>query len=170
MSQPVLVAASIMKGGMVFLVLMGLAIAAIGALFTLLMWNSYTRAVEQHAWPQVDGVVLSSVMEEWLEHDFTPPEYRLNILYGYEWKGERKTGSRFDFRGNPKYNKREKIEKLLEAYPAGKKIRVYVKPDDANFAMLKPDSKAAGYSIWFPLLFVFGGMGIVVRAIRARAL
>ena len=155
-----------MKGGTIFLVLLGLSIAGVGGVFTVLMWNSYERAVSQHAWPQVDGVVLSSEVEEWKEHDFTPMEYRLKVLYGYEWKGEPKTGSRFDFRGNPKYNKLDKIEALVEKYPTGKKIRVYVRPDDADFAMLKPDSKAAGYSIWFPMLFVVGGLGIAVRAIR----
>ncbi len=132
----------------------------------MLMWKSYQRAVEQHAWPQVDGVVLSAEVEEWKEHEFTPLEYRLNLLYGYQWEGERKTSSRFDFRGNPKYNKRDKIDSLVEKFPEGKKIRVYVNPADADFAMLKPDSKAAGYSIWFPMLFVVGGLGIVMRAIR----
>ena len=41
----------------------------------------------------------------------------------------------------------------------------YVNPSDPDFAVLKPDTKAAGYSIWFPLLFVVGGLGITVRAI-----
>jgi hypothetical protein len=45
---------------------------------------------------------------------------------------------------------------------------VYVNPADVNFAMLKPDSKAAGYSIWFPMLFVIGGLGIALRAISGE--
>ena len=45
---------------------------------------------------------------------------------------------------------------------------VYVNPADVNFTMLKPDSKAAGYSIWFPMLFVIGGLGIAIRAIRSE--
>lgn len=45
----------------------------------------------------------------------------------------------------------------------------FVNPTEPNFAVLKPDTKAAGYSIWFPLLFVVGGLGIVVRAIVRRA-
>jgi hypothetical protein len=34
--------------------------------------------------------------------------------------------------------------------------------------VLRPDSLAPGYSIWFPSLFVIGGLGIAVRALRAR--
>jgi hypothetical protein len=155
-----------MKSSTVFLVMLGLAIAGVGGLFTGLMWKSYQRAVEQHGWPKVDAVVLSSEIEEWEENEFSSMEYRLKILYGYEWKGERKTADRYDFRGNPKYNKRNKIESLSEGFPVGKKIQIYVNPNDADFTMIKPDSKAAGYSIWFPMLFVVGGLGISIKAIR----
>jgi hypothetical protein len=94
-----------MKVSTVFLILLGLSIAAIGGLFTVLMSSSYGRAVEQRAWPQVDAVVLSSEVEEWRHDEFSQKEYRLKILYGYEWKGEAKTGERYDFRGNANYNK-----------------------------------------------------------------
>ncbi len=157
-------AVRLMKGSTVFLVMLGLVIAGAGGLFTWLMGMSYMRAVDQRAWPQVEGVVLSSEIEEYKHDEFSPMEYRMKILYGYEWKGERKTGERYGFRGNPKYNKRNKIAGLVETYPVGKKISVYVNPADANFTMLKPDSKAAGYSIWFPMLFVIGGLGIALRA------
>lgn len=157
-----------MKGSTVFLVMLGLVIAGVGGLFTVLLGMSYMRAVDQRAWPQVEGVVLSSEMEEYKHDEFSPMEYRLKILYGYVWKNESKTGERYGFRGNPNYNKRNKIAELVEAYPVGKKTMVYVNPADVNFAMLKPDSKAAGYSIWFPMLFVIGGLGIAVRAIRSE--
>lgn len=157
-----------MKGSTVFLVMLGLVIAVVGGLFVWLMGMSYMRAVEQRDWPQVEGVVLSSEIEEYKHDEFSPMEYRMNILYGYEWQGVRKTGERYGFRGNPKYNKRNKIAGMVEAFPSGKKITVYVNPADKNFTILKPDSKAAGYSIWFPMLFVIGGLGIAVRAIRAE--
>ena len=154
-----------MKGSTVFLILLGLVIAAIGGLFTFLMWKSYGRAVEQRSWPQVDALILSSEVEEWKHDEFSPMEYRLKILYGYEWDGEAKTGERYDFRGNANYNKRDKIEAMVEKLPAGTKTKAYVNPEDPDFAMLKPDSKAAGYSIWFPMLFVVGGLGVAIRAV-----
>jgi len=156
-----------MKASTVFLIMLGLVIAAVGGLFTFLMWKSYDRAVEQRAWPQVDGMVLSSEVEEWRHDEFSAREYRLKLLYGYEWEGERKTGERYGFRGNPNYNKRNKVEGLAKEFPVGSKIKVYVNPEDTDFAILKPDSKAAGYSIWFPMLFVVGGIGISIRAVWA---
>jgi hypothetical protein len=116
----------------------------------------------------VQGVVISSEIGEYRYNEFSSKEYSLIIRYGYDWKGDRKTGERYGFRGNPKYNKRNKIEDLMSDYPVGEKVTVYVNPADENFTMLKPDSKAAGYSIWFPMLFVVGGLGIALRAIRAE--
>jgi hypothetical protein len=45
----------------------------------------------------------------------------------------------------------------------------FVNPAEPDFAVLKPDTKATGYSIWFPLLFVVGGLGIAGRAIVKQA-
>ncbi|QTN31547.1 DUF3592 domain-containing protein [Akkermansiaceae bacterium] len=157
-----------MRAPTVFLIFLGLCTAALGGLFTVLMWKSYARAVEQRGWPQVDGLVLSSEVEEWRHDEFSPKGYRLKILYGYEWNGEAKSGDRYDFRGNASYKVRDRIESMVKDLPAGAKTRVYVNPDNPDFTILKPDSKAPGYSIWFPLLFVAGGMGIAVRALTRR--
>ena len=78
-----------MKGSTVYLIFLGLAVAALGVLFTLLMGSSYQRAVDQRSWPQVEAVVLSSGVGEFRHDEFSPREYRMEILYGYEWKGER---------------------------------------------------------------------------------
>jgi hypothetical protein len=158
-----------MKASAVFLVIFGLVIAGIGALFTALMWDSYQRASAMHAWPQEEAVILSSEIEERKHDEYSAKEYRVKLLYGYEWKGEAKTGERIVARGNPWAKERARAEKQLEKFPEGMKTMAFVNPSDPDFAVLKPDTKAAGYSIWFPLLFVVGGLGIVVRAVVRRA-
>lgn len=157
-----------MKGSTIFLVSLGLCVTAIGGLFTVLMWNSYARAVDQRSWPQVEAVVLSSEVEEWKHDEFSPKEYRFNVLYGYEWDGVAMTGERVTARGNPSYNKRQKPGRMHEQWLVGTKTTIYLNPQDPSFTILKPDSKAAGYSIWFPLLFVIGGLGISLRAVMKR--
>lgn len=154
-----------MRSASIFLILLGFFIAFVGGFFTYLMWKSYERADAMHDWPQAEAVVLSSAVEEWQHDEYSPMEYRLDILYGYQWEGESRTGDRLTFRGNPFSNKASTAEGLMEKFPQGKKIKVYINPADANFAIIKPDSKAAGYSIWFPMLFVVGGLGIVIRAV-----
>ena len=154
-----------MKVATVFLVFLGLSVAAIGGVFTWLLWDSYERASAMQDWPQVDGLVLSSEVEESKHDEFSPMEYSLKILYGYEWQGEAKTGDQYSARGSLRSKDPSRAADLVKKFPVGKVISVYVSPDDSNNTVLKPDSKAAGYSIWFPLLFVVGGMGIAIKAL-----
>ncbi len=154
--------------GKVFLIFVGLMVAGAGGVFAWLMWGSYQRAVEQRGWAQVEGLILSSEVEEWRHDEFSPQEYQLKIVYGYEWEGQPMTGDQLGVRGNPRYNKRDKVEALVEEFPVGGNVKVYVNPKDTEQVILKPDSKAAGYSLWFPLLFVVGGMGMVIGAVRRK--
>lgn len=155
-----------MKASTVFLVIFGLIIAAIGGLFTALMWDSYQRASAMHEWPQVEAVILSSEIDERRHDEYSAKEYSVKLLYGYEWKGEARTGELLTARGNPWSKERARTERELKNFPAGMKTMAFVNPSEADFAVLKPDSKAAGYSIWFPLLFVAGGLGITFKAVR----
>lgn len=149
----------------IFPLLLGFSISGMGSLFVLLMWLSYSRAVDQRNWPRAEGVILSSETRT-LKHDpYSPTEYQLKLLYGYEWAGKAMTGEQLGVRGNPRYNKRDKIDSLLKKYPPGAKVRVFINPHDNKIAILKTDSKAVGYTIWFPLLFVIGGIGIISRAL-----
>ena len=59
-----------------------------------------------------------------------------------------------------------KAEKMAEKFPEGSRQTCFVNPSDPAFAVLKLDSKGPGYSLWFPLLIVVGGLGIIVGAVR----
>ena len=156
------------SGGRWFLVAVGLATALIGALFVWLMARSYLRAREMHRWPEVPCVILSSVLGERRHDPQSPREYRTEVLYGYEWQGEARTGDRITLRGNPWTSKRLLAEKRAAEYPPGLQTTCRVHPQDPDFAVLKPDSLAPGYSIWFPCLFVVGGLVMAVRAAIPR--
>jgi hypothetical protein len=45
----------------------------------------------------------------------------------------------------------------------------FVNPADPSFAILEKDSKAVIYTIWFPGLFVVGGLGMAVQALRKKS-
>lgn len=159
--------------GRMFLAFLGLSLAAMGSIFVAVMWRSYDRAREMHQWPEIPCVILEAEVvdratEEQFEAVGAPPEYRLNLLYGYQWQGESKTGTRITWRGNPWTSKRNVIESLAKDYPVGKQTTCRVNPEDPDFTVLKPDSKTPGYSIWFPALFVIGGLGITIRALTAH--
>ena len=62
---------------------------------------------------------------------------------------------------------REDAEAIREQYTPGQTVTCYVRPDDPQFAILKHDTRAALYTIWFPLLFVVGGLRMAWGAVRA---
>lgn len=153
------------RGGRLFLAAIGLSVAMLGALFIWLMARSYLRAREMRAWPEVPCVILDSEIEQRIHDPQSLPEYRLDVSFGYEWQGQPRTGDHLSLRGNPWSSKREVAQKRLAEFPAGTSTTCRVDPANPDFAVLKPDSLAPGYSIWFPALFVIGGLGIAARAL-----
>jgi Protein of unknown function (DUF3592) len=153
------------SGGRWFLVAIGLFTALLGALFVWLMARSYLRAKTMHAWPEVECVILSNEIRERLHDPQSPREYQVEVIYGYEWRGEARTGDRVTLRGNPWTSKRDLAEQRAAAYPTGARTTCRVDPANPDFSVLKPDSLAPGYSIWFPALFVIGGLGMASRAL-----
>ena len=151
-----------------FLAFIGFATALIGALFVWLLARSYLRAREMHAWPEVECVILHNSIVERIHDPQSPREYRVDVQFGYEWEGIPRIGDHLTLRGNPWSSKRVLAEKRAAEYPAGTTTTCRVNPANPDFAVLKPDSLAPGYSIWFPALFVIGGLGIATRALILR--
>jgi len=147
-----------------FLVGIGLSIALLGGLFVWLLARSYLRAREMHRWPEVACVILTSELEEWRHDQNSPLAYRHRLSFGYDWQGRALTGDHLTLRGNPWSSKREMMEQRVRELPVGTTTTCRVNPAAPDFAVLRPDSLAPGYSIWFPGLFVIGGLGIALRA------
>lgn len=151
-----------------YLAVLGLALALIGGVFVWLMGRSFLRAREMRTWPEVACVILSSEVEERRHDENSPPEFRQDLSFGYEWKGVARAGDRLTLRGSPWSSNRELVEARTAELPAGKQSSCRVDPANPDFAVLKPDSLAPGYSIWFPALFVVGGLGITIRAVIGK--
>jgi Protein of unknown function (DUF3592) len=153
------------NAGRWYLFILGLVLALIGGLFVGLMARSFMRAREMRTWPEVACVILSSEIEERQHDENSPLEFRQNLSFGYEWNGQTHTGDRLTLRGSPWSSKRALAEQRVAEYPVGKTTTCRINPADSNFAVIKPDSLAPGYSIWFPALFVVGGLGISFRSL-----
>ncbi len=148
--------------------MLGISLAMIGGLFVWLMGRSFVRAYEMRSWPEVGCVILTSEVEERQHDENSAAEFRQNLSFGYEWKGIARTGDHLTLRGSPWSSNRGLVEARVAEYPVGKSAVCHVNPADPDFAVLKNDSLAPGYSIWFPALFVVGGLGITFRAMTRR--
>jgi hypothetical protein len=151
--------------GSLYLIVIGFALAAVGCVFTWLLGSSYLRAQEMDQWVATECLILESEVRQQQLGPAVPIEYRFGILYGYEFEGERFSAETYDIRGNATVKERSKVADLVARFPAGSSRTCWVNPQKPDQAVLKKDSKAAGYSIWFPLLFVVGGIGMIVKAV-----
>lgn len=144
---------------------MGLFLALAGLLFTVVLWRSYQRAMETRAWIETPCRIVSSVVLSEHPTPHSPMAYRLGLQYEYEFKGERHIGTKVK-RVEGESPHKDTIEALADEYPAGKKTTCFVNPTQPAEAILQHATKAALYTIWFPLLFVFGGGMMAWRALR----
>ncbi|MFT4176196.1 MAG: DUF3592 domain-containing protein [Luteolibacter sp.] len=154
------------RAGRWFLAGLGLLLALVGAVFVWLMARSFDRAREMRNWPEVPCEILVSELAERQIDPNYPSEYSQKLAYGYEWQGRAYTGDHSSLRGNAWTSIRPVAEKRVAEYPAGSTSTCRVDPENPEVSVLKPDSLAPGYSIWFPAIFLVGGLVMAYRALR----
>jgi len=152
----------------VYLTMIGLALALAGGVFFALMWHSFQRAREVEKWPVVPCVILSSGAEERRIDPNGPVERQFTVLYGYEWEEKPYESNLWKLRGSGWSSKEDAITPYLAKYPEGALRECHVNPAKPEMAVLEKESKAPGYSLWFPAIFVVGGLGMVAGAWRPR--
>ncbi len=144
---------------------LGLLLVVPGLAFTVLLWNSYQRAEETRRWtPTPCLITFSELLTEHVTPN-SPITYRAGIRYRYTVGGNVHESSRIQ-RVDGSSSDRSKVEILTRKYPAGRDATCFVNPAQPDFAVLEHATRAALYSIWFPLLFFAGGAGMIFSAWR----
>lgn len=153
-------------GARVYLTVIGLMLALAGGVFTWLMWRSFSRARSIDHWPQVPCVILESDREVRQVDSGRPMEVRFQVLYSYEWENEEYKSELYRLRGSSWSSRDTEVKILMDKFPAGSVQECLVNPGDPQLAVLAGESRAPGYSLWFPVIFLVGGLGVVVGAWR----
>lgn len=151
------------KGSRVIIVCMGLFLAAMGAIFTGVLWRAYQRAAETRHWQPVEAVVIMSQLITERPSPHSPLSYRAEVHYRYTFNGVTRTGTKVE-RVEGASNKQGKPKAKVAEFPVGRLVTCYVNPAQPELAILKHASRAALYTLWFPMLFVVGGAGMVLSA------
>ena len=144
----------------------GLLLVLAGGVFCALMGRSFLRAREMATWPEVPCVILRAEVGERQLGPAVPSEYRFEVLYGYQWLGQNFESDRLTLRGSPWCGSPDPVEEWRLCYPVGSRAVCRVNPADPALAVLKIDSRAPGYSLWFPALIVVAGGGIIAGSLR----
>ncbi|YCM43245.1 DUF3592 domain-containing protein [Verrucomicrobiaceae bacterium 227] len=152
-------------GGLVYLAGIGLALAAMGGLFVAILGRGYLRASETREWSTVPAVVIESRLGERKLGRTVPVEYFHELVYEYRFEEKFYRGERTKRRKNPYLKEKAGVQAEVDRWKVGMKTEALVNPEDPEEAVLEHDTKAAGYSIWFPGLFLVGGLGVFFRAL-----
>ena len=151
--------------GKLFLAMIGVALLVVGGVFEWLMFRSYQQAKASRQWEQVEAVVIRSVIDE-RQVPGSPIEYRLNLMFGYSYDGEERVSDKLSPRGAKWSRSAEVVNQLADEYPTGSEHTAWVNPVQPDQAILKHDTKAAGYTLWFPALIMIGGAGMIWGAFK----
>ena len=151
-------------GSLLWGLALGAAVAAAGGVFCYLLTVAYQRAMETRGWTETPCEIFASSVREFRPTPHSPMNYEAAVQYSYFFDGKQFEGRRVR-RGDGAGGNRAKAEKVVAAFPVGP-ATCWVDPADPEGAVLDHTSKAALYSIWFPGLFVVGGIGIMVAAVR----
>jgi hypothetical protein len=153
------------KGGLIYLAFIGLFLASIGGVFVVVLWGGFQKARMTMAWREVPATIVSSTIKELRIGPSVPIEYSHELSYEYVIEGKSYFGSRVRLRENPSSKERKKVEMATQFWKQGSKVKAFVNPVCLEEAVLEHESRAPLYTIWFPVLFLGGGLGIFLRAI-----
>ncbi|MCE9518360.1 MAG: DUF3592 domain-containing protein [Verrucomicrobia bacterium] len=144
---------------------LGLGLIIPGAAFIVFLWISYDRAQETRHWKPTPCLILSSQVLSEHPSLHSPLAHRASVRYRYVFEGVTHTGDHIRRVDGPSSEK-EKMEKLCAKYPPGRESECFVNPEQPDIAVLEHATKAGLYTLWFPLLFVAGGAGMIWSAWR----
>lgn len=159
------------KAAAIYLFGIGLFLFFLGAGFCWLLAKSFGNASDTRKWVETPCLIIRSELATRSAANISA-EYRWEVAFKYQYKGEDNIGETYKPRGQRWRNSIEKVKSRLEQYPVDQQTVCFVnpqRPEDPSKprqAILAHDTKAAGYSIWFPALFSIGGIGIMVGAVR----
>lgn len=144
---------------------MGVFLALAGLLFTWVLWRAFTLAETTRAWVETPCLIVSSRVQSERPSPNSNLAHRAEIRYAYEFAGKTWTGTRIK-RVDSATGHEERVRAVVAEYPAGRRTVCHVNPARPEEAVLRHGTRAALYSIWFPLLFVAGGIGMTWNALR----
>lgn len=154
--------------GRLWKIAMGLVLVAVGSIFVYYLWDSHERASTMDSWVETSCVITSMDVNDSELNQRGMPKYIMEVRYAYEFDGKEFTGNRIK-RLPTEASDPRKLKKYIERYQENTELVCFVDPADPTSAVLKKDTKAALYSIWFPCLFIVGGGGMILSALFRRS-
>lgn len=151
--------------GQLWLAVLGLALMLAGLVFVGVLYTAWQRAEETRTWPTSECLVIASALEIKRPTPNSNLSYLPKVRFEFNHQGKTWVGQRIRRVDIPSQH-RDVAQAKLNPYPVGSRHTCFINPAAPQQAILRHDSRAPLYSIWFPCLFVWGGLQILRRSLR----
>ncbi|MEO0414562.1 MAG: DUF3592 domain-containing protein, partial [Verrucomicrobiota bacterium] len=119
-------------------------------------------------WVETPCRIIKSEIDDSHESQHYATLYEPVVHYTYNIDGKEYTGTKVKTLAPRSVNVKKAL-KITDQYPEAASALCYVDPKNPSEAVLKkPRSKAPLFTVWFPGVFVFAGVGLIFNAIRYR--
>lgn len=146
----------------------GTFLIALGLAFTWWLWGAGEKGMITRHWTPVPCVILVSGVKQSQYSPNDPEKWQPEMEYRYTFAGQVYHGTRVKRVEGPSPH-RAKATAAAAAFPPGMETECFVNPQNPSEAVLMHSTKAAFYTLWWPLLFAVGGAGMLRAALRRGA-
>lgn len=151
-----------------FLGSVGTFLIVLGLAFAWWLWGAGERAMITRHWTRVPCIILVSGIRESQFSENDPKKWQPDLEYRYTFNGEVYHSTKLRRIEGPSPH-RAKAVASAASFPAGRETECFVNPQNPSEAVLEHATKAAFYTLWWPLLFAAGGAGILRAALRRHS-
>jgi Protein of unknown function (DUF3592) len=148
-----------------FLGSVGVFLIALGLAFTWWLWGAGQRAMITRHWTPVPCVILVSGVQQKQFSPNDPVKWQPELEYRYSFEGKVYHSTKLRRIEGPTPH-RARAMASAAAFPPGRETLCFVNPGNPAEAVLEHATKAAFYTLWWPLLFAAGGAGMLAAALR----
>jgi hypothetical protein len=115
----------------------------LGIYYLISEYSETNNAKKSMNWPTTAGIIISSDFREKEDTDSVKKLYSPKILYSYSVKIMEYSSQKIFF-GNYSLSL-ENARKIVNRYPAGKRVTVFYNPDKHDLSVLEPGGKTFNY-------------------------
>lgn len=153
-------------GGKRFLILFGGLFFTVGLLFFYFFTiRPLQKCHAAKSWQTASATVLSSEVKSHRDSD-GDTTYSIYIRYKYQFNNTPYTNDRYSFLEGSSSGYDSKA-KIVHSHPAGKKITIYVNPENPSDSVINRSMKWILIIGLFPLVFVVVGAAIMIGGFRS---
>jgi len=154
------------------LLLIGILFLVIGIILSVIGLITWNKARVSNSWPAVTGKILNASVDRIRERNrdsdgdvSIETKYEIDVSYEYTVEGREYVGNTIQFGLPNKMSSSARAYSIVNQYPQGTEVDVYVDPSKPSTSVLQPGVKLSTFLLpAFGLVFATAGMIMLIAS------